>query len=164
MTRHRLLDALVALSLALATAAAAHETPSTLDFRQAPSDTLPWGMLSKVGLQRSDGRFVPQFLPPLRALQGRRITLYGYMTAQPGRRLQQRFLLSPRPLICAECGSTGPQEIVEVLVDRRIARTDRPLAVRGRLALLEDSPDGLLFRLEHAFTPPRDRTPPRAER
>lgn len=141
----------LALSLFVIDPASAHDTGRfTLDFRDAPRSTMPWGMLAKVGLRRADGQVVPQFLPPLPAMAGTPVVLYGYMTAQPGGKPQKRFLLSPRPIFCGECAPVGPEEIVEVVLDRPTPATDRPLAVRGKLALLQSAPDGLLYRLESA--------------
>ncbi len=145
----------LALSLSVIGPAAAHDAGKfTLDFRDAPRSTMPWGMLAKVGLRREDGNLVPQFLPPLPAMAGKPVVLYGYMTARPGGGPQKRFLLSPRPIFCGECAPVGPEEIVEVVLDRPTPATDRPLAVRGKLALLESAPDGLLYRLENATVAP----------
>ena len=141
----------LALSLLVIGPAIAHDAGRfTLDFRDAPRSTMPWGMLAKVGLRREDGNLVPQFLPPLPAMAGKPVVLYGYMTARPGGGLQRRFLLSPRPIFCGDCDPVGPEEIVEVVLDRPTPVTDRPLAVRGKLALLKSAPDGLLYRLENA--------------
>ena len=153
------------LSLAFIGPATAHDAEKfTLDFRDAPRSTMPWGMLAKVGLRREDGNLVPRFLAPLPALAGKPVVLYGYMTARPGGAPQKRFLLSPRPIFCGECAPVGPEEIVEVELDRPTPATDRPLAVRGKLALLESAPDGLLYRLEKATvaaTPHEHRPAPR---
>ena len=145
----------LALSLFVIDPACAHDTERfTLDFRDAPRSTMPWGVLAKVGLRREDGPLVPQFLAPLPAMAGTPVVLYGYMTSQPGEGPQKRFLLSPRPIFCGECAPVGPQEIVEVVLDRPTPATDRPLAVRGKLALLQSAPDGLLYRLENATVAP----------
>ena len=141
----------LALSLSVIGPATAHDAGTfTLDFRDAPRGTMPWGMLAKVGLRREDGNSVPRFLPPLTAMAGKPVVLYGYMTARPGGGPQKRFLLSPRPIFCGECAPVGPEEIVEIVLERPTPATDRPLAVRGKLALLQSAPDGLLYRLESA--------------
>ena len=146
---------LLVASLVVCGPATAHgSAKDVLDFHQAPPNTMAWGWLAKVGIQREDGKFTPQFLPPLLAMEGKPVVLYGYMTAKPGQKLQQRFLLSPRPIFCADCDPLGPQEIVEVVLDRPTPATTLALAVRGRLALLKRAPDGLLYRLESASVVP----------
>src|SRR5882672_7180769 len=102
----------LALSLSVIGPATAHDAEKfTLDFRDAPRSTMPWGMLAKVGLRREDGNLVPQFLPPLPAMAGKPVVLFGYLTARPGGGPQKRFLLSPRPIFCGECAPVGPEEI-----------------------------------------------------
>ena len=153
----------LALSFSVVGPALAHDAGTfTLDFRDAPRSTMPWGMLAKVGLRREDGKLVPQFLAPLPAMAGTPVVLYGYMTSQPGGGPQKRFLLSPRPIFCGECAPVGPEEIVEVVLDRTTPATNRPLAVRGKLALLQSAPDGLLYRLENASVAPGPREHRRA--
>ena len=121
-----------------------------LDFRLAPRDTMPWGVLSKVAILREDGRVTPRFPPSLAALDGRAVVLYGYPATKPGDGLQTRFLLSPRPIFCTECDPLAPDEIVEVVLKRPMPVMKLALAVRGHLTLLRNSSDGLLFRLENA--------------
>ena len=140
-----------ALGLVLPDPVGAHDAESfALDFRNAPRGTVLWGTLAKVGVRRENGNLIPSFLAPLPAMDGQRIVLYGYMTARPETKLQKRFLLSPRPIFCGDCAPVGPEEIVEVVLDRPTPATDRPLIVRGKLALLKSAPDNLLYRLEDA--------------
>jgi hypothetical protein len=137
---------------ALGQAVQAHEGKfAELDFTKAPPGALPWGILSKVGVDRHDGKLRPHFLSGVVELDRKSIVLYGYMTPRPGNALQQRFLLSPRPIFGCECAPLGPEEIVEVAVDKPMRVTDEPLAVRGTLALQQEAPDGVLYRLEHAM-------------
>src|SRR5437868_12606800 len=83
----------------LGQAVQAHEGGfAELDFAQAPTGALPWGILSKVGVAREDGRLRPRFLAGVRELDRKPVVLYGYMTPRPGELLQKRFLLSPRPV------------------------------------------------------------------
>jgi hypothetical protein len=145
------LAALVSFTLAFPRLAVAHDADKfALDFRNAPRDAVLWGTLAKVGVRRENGDLIPTFLAPLPAMEGQRVVLYGYMTARPETRMQKRFLLSPRPIFCGECAPVGPDEIVEVVVDRPVAAADQPVAFRGTLALLRNAPEGLLYRLVNA--------------
>jgi hypothetical protein len=135
----------------LGQAVQAHEGKfAELDFTKAPPSALPWGILSKVGVDRQDGKLRPHFLSGVVELDRKSIVLYGYMTPRPGETPQRRFLLSPRPVFGCECAPLRPEEIVEVTVDKPIRATDEPLAVRGTFALQQEPPDGVLYRLEHA--------------
>lgn len=143
--------AFTASLLFAAVAAFAHDSGRfTLDFRNAPSETLPWGTLAQVVVRREEGRLVPHFMPRLLAMANAPTVLYGYMTAPPGGGLQRRFLLSPRPIFCGECDPLAPEEIVEIVMAQPVPVADRPIAVRGKLMLLPKAPDGVLYRLEQA--------------
>lgn len=142
---------LAALALAAVPGTApAHDAGVPLDFSQAPPDTLPWGALAKVAVRQVDGRVVPQFLPPVLALDGRRVTLFGFMAPVGDERLVRQFLLSPQPLLCGSCEPVGPEGIVEVNPVAPVARTDRALAVRGVLHVLHADPKNVLYRLTDA--------------
>ncbi|HSV54601.1 MAG TPA: hypothetical protein VLJ57_20935 [Burkholderiaceae bacterium] len=158
MRKSTLLAAGLVANLLVCGAAAAHDAGHyALDFRQAPPGTLAWGQLAKVGIVIGDSAASPNFLPPLRAMEGKSVVLYGYMTAKPGQLRQKRFLLSPRPIFCSGCAPVGRQEVVEVVLDRPMPVQQAPLAVQGKLALLANDPQGLLFRLERASMRPRTR-------
>ena len=131
----------------------AHEgEEGTLDFSKAPADVLPWGLLAKVGVRYVDDRVVPLFLPPVLALDKKRVTLYGYMTPVDSGSLQRRFLLSWRPIFCAGCERPiGPEGIVEVNMLRPVASTREALAVRGELRVLQNDPMNVLYRMHDAI-------------
>lgn len=140
----------------------AHETTSPrLDFTQAPADVLPWGQLAKVGVRRAGGRIEANFLPPVLALDGKRVALYGFMTpVEPGP-LHRRFLLSMQPLFCPDCGQTGPDGIVEVNLKKPEPAHSMPLAVRGTLVLVKDGSPGVIYRLMDAAVVVKPRQPVR---
>lgn len=144
--------AIVAALAGLDDARAHGEPGHALDFDQAPSDTLPWGVLAKVGIRRSGGRVIAEFLPPVAALHGQRVTLYGHATAAAaGTAPQRRFLLTPRPIVCPGCEEPlGPEGVVAVELRRPIAPPARPIAVRGRFLTVRDDPDAVLYRIEDA--------------
>jgi hypothetical protein len=130
-----------------------------LDFTQAPKDTLPWGMLAKVGLRRAEGKLVRNFLPPVRALAGKRITLYGYATAvKDSADPHSLFLLSSQRIVCHGCATpVEPEGIVEINMARpfklkqRLRHSD-VMAIKGKLELIEDDAKSVLYRLTDSVT------------
>jgi uncharacterized protein len=129
----------------------AHETTGPkLDFTQAPRDVLPWGQLAKVGVRRAGGRLEVKFLPPVLALDGKRVALYGFMTPVGTGPMHKRFLLSMQPLFCPDCEQTGPDGIVEVNVKKPEPVHSQALAVRGTLLLVKDDSPRVLYRLVDA--------------
>jgi hypothetical protein len=121
-----------------------------LDFTHAPKDVLPWGELAKVGVRRTGGRLEVDFLPPVRALEGKNVTLYGFMTPVAPGATHKRFLLSMHPLSCADCEQTTPEGIVEVNVRKPQATSSEPLAVLGKFVLVWDRSSGIIYRLKNA--------------
>jgi hypothetical protein len=140
-----------------------HDHVPELDFTQAPSGTLVWGALAKVGIRRIDGKIVRTFTAPVLELDGKRVTLYGYATpvndlADP-RRL---FLLSSVRIACRGCAApVEPEGVVEVSLKRpaylrTMLRTTDALPVRGKLVLVKDDSKGLLYQMVDAQIITRD--------
>jgi hypothetical protein len=128
----------------------AHDAHARLDWDHAPRGTLPWGALAKVGIRQEDGRTVPTFLPPVLALDGRKVTLYGFM-APAGKEIRSKqFLLSAEPLTCGSCEPVGPEGIVEVNARVPEPLSSRPVAVHGVLHVLRADPKNVLYRLTEA--------------
>lgn len=125
-----------------------------LDFTRAPADTVVWGTLAKVGLKRVDGKIARTFTAPIRELDGKKITLYGYVTRVDGRAGPQRvFLLSSQKIACRGCSApVEPEGIVEVTLVHavdlaKLLKASDAAAVRGRLVLVKDDSSGLLYQL-----------------
>jgi len=121
------------------------------DFDEAPDDLVLWGQLAKTGLIREGHRYTARFLPPVLALEGKTISLIGFMApVHPGER-EKQFLLSEIRFLCNECQSApGPLSIVEVNAQEAEPVRDRPITVRGTLELVRNNPDGLVYRLNDA--------------
>ncbi|MDM0000696.1 hypothetical protein QTI24_18925 [Variovorax sp. J22P240] len=147
----------VATVIALAGAAVhAHddEHEGELDFGRAPQGTMLWGTLAKVGVWRSEGKLVRKFTQPIRQYDGKKVTLYGYVTLVDGPTSPHRmFLLSSQKIACRGCARpVEPEGIVEVSLKRpadlrRLAGPAEVLAVRGKLELVQDDATALLYRL-----------------
>ena len=127
------------------------------DFRNAPKDLVLWGHLAKVGVTRTGGRQNVIVLPAVQALDGKTVTLVGFMTqVHPGDRSKQ-FLLGDKPFLCDDChASPGPAEIVEVNLKVAEPKRSTPIMVRGKLQVLRDDPNGLIYRLTEAKVIRRD--------
>jgi hypothetical protein len=137
-------------AIIVATAANAHDAGEMLDWSHAPRDTLPWGILAKVGVHYEDGRVVPRFLPPVLQLDGKRVTLYGYMTPVGDAPRTRQFLLTERPLSCGSCDPVAPEGIVEVNTKSPVPRAAQAIAVRGVLHVLPSDPKSVLYRVTDA--------------
>ena len=130
------------------------------DFKGAPRDLVLWGDLARAGLTRKHGQFKLTYVPEkIRALHGKQATLVGYMTAIDKGERHTRFLLSAQPLMCDECHVVAsPAAIAEINTLRPQSQTDEPLMVQGTLEIVEDNPNGLVYRINKATVLLRTRT------
>jgi hypothetical protein len=153
--------ALLVLLCTVCSSTLASQSPLTeADFQGSPKDVVLWGELARVGVSRREGRFVPTFLPPVIALDGKSITLVGYMTPLQKGEDHKQFLLSDRPILCGHCSPPAPAAIVEVNLKTSEWRRERPIMVRGKLQLVRDVP-GLFYRLNEGVIlqrPPRKKS------
>ena len=130
------------------------------DFRGAPRNLVLWGDLARAGLTRKHGQYKLTFVPEkIRALHGKQATLVGYMTAIGKGERHTRFLLSAQPLMCSECHVVAsPTATAEINTLRPQTATDEPLMVQGTLEIVEDNPNGLVYRLNKATVLSRTKT------
>ena len=93
----------------------------------------------------------PVFSQDVKALQGKVISLPGYMVPFESGNKGQHFVLSSTPLnACFFCGVGGPETVIEVYLKNSIDYTEKPIQVRGRLKLNDKDPDKLIYLLEVA--------------
>jgi hypothetical protein len=87
------------------------------------------------------------FDPSVRALEGRPITLEGYLQPMAAGAIYRRFILVAAA--CAQvCERGRPTDRIEVIARKPVRFETRQIAVTGRLRLVSDSPTGLYVHLE----------------
>ena len=160
--------ALLAACLLIVVPAAAQAPPhddhgAQLDFTRAPANTVAWGTLAKVLVRRVDGKLARTFTAPIRDLDGKKLTLYGYVTRvddAPGP--QRLFLLSAQKIACRGCAAqVEPEGIVEVTLSRavdlvQLLKASDAAAVRGKLVLVKDDTHGLIYQMVEARLVPQE--------
>ena len=93
----------------------------------------------------------PVFSAPVKALQGKTISLPGYMVPFENGIKGTRFMLSSLPLnACFFCGVGGPETVVEINSKEPVTFTEKPVEIRGVLKLNERDPDKMIYILENA--------------
>ena len=60
---------------------------------------------------------------------------------------QKHFLIAAVPPHCPFCMPAGPDAVVEVFAKEPVAYGFVPIVVDGKLAVLRDDPNGLLYQL-----------------
>jgi uncharacterized protein len=74
----------------------------------------------------------------------------GFMMPLDASERQHHFILSSVPTTCSFCIPAGPEGLVEVRATSPVRYSIDPVVVEGRLAVLENDPYGLFYRLTDA--------------
>lgn len=93
----------------------------------------------------------PTFGPSVNALQGKEISIRGYMI--PVDENDNIYVISAKPMAaCFFCGGAGPESIIELQFRKKKQRfrTDEVLTVRGKMALNANDVDHLNYILKDA--------------
>ena len=124
------------------------------DLKQEPNS---WKLLSKVEIERRyDETFnfeveFPIFSDEVKALDGKPITMEGWMIPLDELRGKNYFVLSALPFAnCFFCGGAGPETVMEVFSKKEISFTEKKIKVRGKLSINPDDPMRLMYILNDA--------------
>ncbi|MBT1698888.1 DUF3299 domain-containing protein [Fulvivirgaceae bacterium PWU4] len=93
----------------------------------------------------------PVFSAAAKSLNGKTVTLPGYIVPFENGMKSSHLMLSSMPLnACFFCGVGGPESVIEVFLTKEIAYTDKPMEVKGVLKLNDKDPDKMIYILEKA--------------
>lgn len=94
----------------------------------------------------------PEFQPEVKALNGKEITVKGYMFPLDETDNQKNFLFGPFPLSCPYQYHVGPPLVLEVHADHHPVKFDyKPVVITGTLELVPDDPEySTFYRLKDA--------------
>lgn len=124
-----------------------HSPQSPFKPLQEREGVVSWKVLGSVTTRTVKGRFMPVFPADVKALDQRSVRVRGFMMPlDPGDR-QKHFLLSSVPTTCAFCVPAGPEGLVEVKTRVPVKYTLEPVTIEGALAVLDDDPYGLYYRI-----------------
>ena len=127
---------------------------------QAPSgsaivDNKVWKSLAAVTYEVSEDEFgelsVPSFGEAAQALEGKVVTVPGYIIPFEGLFKPRHVIISSLPLAsCFFCGVGGPETVMEVNLDKPVEYTASLVAFRGTLKLNNTDYEQLMYILEDA--------------
>jgi hypothetical protein len=117
-----------------------------------------WNTLAKVSYKTASDQYgevsVPVFGPEVKALEGKQITLQGYMIPLEGIEgmfKPTHFILSSLPVeACFFCGTGGPETVVEVHMKKPVEYTKEVIKLKGKLTLNGLDPYQMMYILEEA--------------
>jgi hypothetical protein len=93
---------------------------------------------------------VPLFSKEVLSLQGKEITLKGYIIPTDGYKSHKDFIFSAYPYsMCFFCGAAGPESVIEIKADTPISYTVDPITIKGKLELNSTDINRLMYGLVH---------------
>ncbi|WP_421977917.1 hypothetical protein [Roseivirga seohaensis] len=113
-----------------------------------------WKTLSNVTVERSFDEILSidvehyNFASQVKALNGKKISLEGWMIPLDELRGENYFVLSSLPFAnCFFCGGAGPETVAEVFSKKEVKFTEKKVKVTGVLTLNSDDPLRLMYIL-----------------
>jgi hypothetical protein len=114
-----------------------------------------WPKLYDITFQKENDKLgdfdKPIFSVGAKSLEGKTITLPGYMVPFENGIKGSHFMLSSLPLnACFFCGVGGPETVVEVNLKNPISYNEKPIEVQGTLQLNDKDPDKMIYIINDA--------------
>lgn len=113
-----------------------------------------WKTLGKITFKKQYDEFmgfkvdVPVFSPEVQALDGKEITIRGYIIPTEGYKSHKEFVFSAYPYnMCYFCGGAGPETVMEVSAMEPIKYTADPVVIKGTLQLNSGDINQLIYSL-----------------
>jgi hypothetical protein len=125
-------------------------------FAIAQSDNT-WKTLSKISYRKEYDDLMgfkvdkPVFSDVIKNLEGKQVTLKGYIIPVEGYKSHKEFIFSAFPYsMCFFCGGAGPETVMEVKAKEAVKYTTESIVLTGTLRLNSDDINRLMFKLENA--------------
>jgi len=111
-----------------------------------------WSKLVKCKLDYDEdkGTYSIHVTPEVKALDGKTITVRGFVLPMDGSDRTRHFLISRNTPVCMYCPPGAPNEVVEVKASKAVPWTDKMVAVTGTLLLVNDQERAVFFKMENA--------------
>ncbi len=114
-----------------------------------------WNILAEVSYKVEEDEYgelyVPEFSSGITALEGKEITLQGFIIPFEGMFKPEHLILSSLPIdACFFCGTGGPETVAEVFMENEVKYTARPVRIKGKLKVNRNDLNELMYVLENA--------------
>ncbi|MEQ8712156.1 MAG: hypothetical protein RIC80_04015 [Cyclobacteriaceae bacterium] len=128
---------------------------SGITLAQGTLSSQNWEKLAAVSYEKTEDEygelFVPVFGTDIRAMEGKEITLPGYIIPFEGMFKPDHIIISSLPVAaCFFCGSGGPESVAEVYMADPIKYTANAIKVTGTLELNDTDFNQLMYILKDA--------------
>ena len=131
------------------------------DYVDVPKGATDWKVFGKTKEINVEGKdkdgldfqyYKPEFPPEVKALDGKEITIKGFMFPLNSTDEQSLYLIGPFPVNCPYQYHVGPSLVIEVHADQNPVKfTYDPITIKGRLELVSLDKDlSVFYRLNDA--------------
>ncbi len=121
-------------------------------------DTNVWKTLAKITYKKQMDEImgfnvdVPVFSDDIKALDGKEITIKGYIIPVEGYKSHKEFVFSAFPYnMCFFCGGAGPETVMEVYASEPVKYSAKQVVLRGTLELNDTDINRLMFAINDAI-------------
>lgn len=124
------------------------------DALKAQSTKNIWQTLALMRFERHKGNGdtgKSRVIPIIEALDGKEVTVKGYVIPLSGKTAQSHFMFSAFPYSsCYFCGGAGPESIMEAFSkdNKEIEFSEKPITVKGIFKFTSRDPNDIMFTLE----------------
>ncbi len=134
-------------------------SPALMALPKVKEGVVPWQIFAETKEKQRkvtfpDGGFAyevsPQFSEKLKTMDGKEVTLYGFMFPLEQSDKQGTFLLGPYPASCPFHYHVTPSLVVEVKAKKPLGFSWDPLTLKGTLQLVENDENGIFYYLREA--------------
>jgi hypothetical protein len=113
-----------------------------------------WNTLGKITYKKQYDEMmgfkidVPVFSPEVKALEGKVVTIRGYIIPVEGYKSHKEFVFSAFPYnMCFFCGGAGPETVMEIEAAEAIKYTTDPITIKGKLSLNDSDINRLIYAM-----------------
>ena len=113
-----------------------------------------WKTLAKITFKKEYDELmgfkidVPVFSKDIKALEGKEVTIKGYIIPVEGYKSHTEFIFSAFPYnMCFFCGGAGPETVMEVFSKEPIEYSAEAVTIKGKLELNADDINRLMYGL-----------------
>jgi len=126
-----------------------------ISFKQSSPDYKNWKTLAQVEYEKGQDEYgeiyIPKFNEEIKALEGKEITLPGYIIPFEGLFSPDEVIVSSLPIAsCFFCGSGGPETVAKAYLEDDMEYSSKLVEVTGRLELNSKDANDLMFILKDA--------------
>lgn len=116
-----------------------------------------WKTLAKITYKKEYDEFLgfkidkPVFSEEIKALNGKEVTVKGFIIPVEGYKSHKEFIFSAFPYsMCFFCGGAGPESVMEVTAIEPVVYSAESIVLKGKLKLNNDDVNKLMFALTDA--------------